>query len=536
MPYRWYVLVAAILCLMPGWLYAQEESCEITGIRMVSATPDTARFEVAYFIPPSFSMPCFIGAYVPDISTAAAGFSYAPAGALPEGVTKGARSFSAGTTFAVSFTGPRTIRTGSIEVILFEKDKILCSRTFALDRIWDAHGSAVADVTLSSGILARTAVQREAHDRDRDNLIDELEGELANACRPYARFDSDEAARQDFEPVTLFQVRPLDLRSPDNLRIEINWIFLYRQDLGYGPDSWCGSAHAGDIATVRYELFSKDGGTTWTIAVIRLGRKEPLIWRQGTTIESYGSHPVLSISAGNHNPYFSTDYDGQDSLYSFWGCNENVNGRGALVMPDLKSIWGDVFNNVGEPEFHPGPPFINSLDHFYAGQSAWQDQSFYSRKAGRINRLWLTTPWQGGFLQGIRLQAYGRVDRFIRHRRFLAELTSLNSSIEKQAATFLIVPGLADAKRISFEALDRPGYFLCARDFTIKLIKPTDEAARRDATFKKVRGLADRSCSSFESVSHRGYYLRQKDFHIVLEKGKDDQFRTDATFCIVEPE
>ena len=536
MPYRWYMLIAAVLCLMPGWSYAQEEACEIQGIRMVSTGPDTARFEVAYFIPPGFTQPCFIGAYVPDISTAAAGFSYAPAGSLPEGVTKGARSFHADTTFAVRFTGPRTVRTGSIEVILFEKDKILCSRTFALDKTWEAHGSALEGVTLSSCILARTAVEREASDRDRDGLIDGMEAELADACRPYARFDSDESARAEYEPVTLFQVRPLDLRSPDNLAIAITWAFLYREDLGYGPGSWCGGAHAGDIATARYELFSKDGGKTWTMAVIRLGRKDPLVWRQNTLLETYGAHPVLSISAGNHNPYFSAAYDGQDSPYSFWGCNENVNGRGALVMPDLKSVWGDVFNNVGEPDFHPGPPFINSLESIYDGQSAWQDQNFFSHKAGRINRLWLSTPWQGGILHGIRLRAYGHTDRFIRHRRFLGELTRLNSSIEKQAATFLIVPGLADAKRISFEAVDRPGYFLCARDFRIKLVKPTGETALRDATFKKIRGLADKSCASFESSSHPGYFIRQRDFHIVLEKGKDDQFRTDATFCIVEPE
>jgi hypothetical protein len=529
-------MAVVLLCLTPGWLYALDESCEIQGIRMVSSTPDTARFEVAYFIPPGFTNPCFIGAYVPDISTAATGFSYAPAGALPQGVPKGARSFNAETSFAVRFMGPNAIRTGTIEVILFEKDKILCSRTFALDKTWEAHGSSLSDVILKRGLLTETIVEREAHDRDRDGLIDEMEGNLADACRPYARFDSDESAREEYEPVTLFQVRPLDLRTAENLRVEILWAFLYRQDIGYGQGSWCTGGHAGDIATARYELSSQDGGTTWTITLIRLGRKESLTWSPGTTLETYGAHPVLFISAGNHNPYFSISVDGRDSLYSSWGCNENVNGRGALVMPDLKSVWGDVFNNVGEPEFHPGPPFINSLDRFYAGQSVWQDKKFYSQKAGRINRLWLSVPWQGGIPRGYRLRSFGHADRFIRHRRFLGELTRLNSSIEKQAATFLIVPGLADAKRISFEAIDRPGYFLCTRDFRIELAKPADEAARRDATFKKVHGLAEKSCSSFESLNHPGYFIRQRDFHIVLEKGKDEQFRWDATFCIMDPE
>ena len=536
MPYRWYLLVAAILCLMPVWLYAQEESCEIRGIRMVSSAPDTARFEVAYVIPSSFSMPCFIGAYVPDTATAAAGFSYTPAGGLPEGVPKGERPFSAASTITVRFAGPRTLSTDSIEVILFEKEKILCSRIFHLDKIWEAHASTLEGVQLARGILARTIVEREAHDRDRDGLIDEMEGLLADACRPYLRFDSNESARQANEPVTLFQVRPLDLRSADNLKLEIAWTLLFRQDLGYGPDSWCGSSHAGDITTAHYELVSADGGATWTVTMIKLGGKEHLVWRRGSILETYGAHPVLCISAGNHNPYFQALDGSRNSPYSSWGCNDNVDGRGDLVMPELKSVWGDVFNNVGEPEYHPGPPFINSLERIYAGQSACHDQKFFSRKAGRINRVWLSEPWQGGVPRSYRLKAYGYADRFIRHRRFLGELTRLNSSIEKRAATFLIVPGLADDKRISFEALDRPGYFLCAQDFRIKLVKPADEAARRDATFKKVRGLADKSCSSFESVSHHGYYIRQKDFHIVLEKGKDDQFRADATFCIMDPD
>jgi len=530
------MVIATILCLMPVGLYAHEESCEINGIRMVSATPDTLRFEVTYFIPPSLSTPCFIGAYVPDASHAAAGFSYLPAGALPNGVPKGVRPFSADTTVAVRFAGPRTLSTDSIEVILFEKDRILCSRIFPLDKTWEAHASSLEDVTLARGILAETAVQREAHDRDRDGLIDEMEGVLADACRPYLRFDSHESARKEYEPVTLFQVRPLDLRSPENLRLEIRWTFLYGRDLGYGPASWCGGSHAGDIATARYELVSTDGGTTWTIAMIKLGGKDQLVWRPGAILESYGAHPVFCISAGNHNPYFRAADDGRNSPYSSWGCNDNVDGRGDLIMTDLKSVWGDVFNNVGEPEFHPGPPFINSLERIYPGQSAWRDQHFFSRKAGRINRVWLSEPWQGGVPRGYRLRAYGYADRFIRHRRFQGELTRLNSSIEKQAATFLIVPGLADHRLISLEALDRPGYFLCTQDFRIKLVKPSDEIARRDATFRKVRGLADKSCSSFESFSHRGFYIRQKDFHIVLEKGDDDQFLTDATFCIMNPD
>lgn len=534
---RWYVFILVVLCLMPGWVYARGNSCEIRDIRLISGGPDMARFQVSYSIPPAITGPCFIGAYVPDMTTPGDGFRYEPAGALPEGIPKGVQNFHDAVSFSVSYSGAQTLTTSTIEVILFEKDKILCSRTFVLQKRWETHGSITESVRLTHNILARSAVELEGLDRDRDGLIDEAEGELADACRPYLRFDSDEKARAVFEPVTLFQVRPVDLRAPGNFRIKVVWAFLYRQNGGYGPDSWCGGGHAGDITTAGYELSSQDGGVSWSIVAITLGQKENLIWRSGAAgLETYGAHPVLFVSAGRHNLYFSKDYDHRGSRYSFWGCREDVNGQGVLVMPDLASVWGDTFNNVGEPESHPGPPFINSLDKIYAGQSVWETQNFYSRAAGRIHRLWVSTPWQGGISKGYRIQAYGYPERFIRHRRFMGELTRLYSSREKQSATFRIIPGLADDHLISFEAVDHPGYFLCVQDFRIKLIKPADEGTRRDATFKKVRGLAKKSCTSFESSSHPEYFIRQRDFHIVLEKGGDDQFRTDATFCIGDPE
>lgn len=523
-----------LLCLMSPPL-AAEETCAIRALRLVASSPDTVRFQVEYFIPPSYTNPCFIGAYAPNATTPDAHFRYDPAGALAIGVPKGERPFSDDVSFSVTYAGPQTITTKTVEVIIYEKESILCSQIFPVEKCWEPHGAPPTGLRIERSLLARP--EEAAADLDHDGLIDAMENRLAEVSRPYLRFDSAERSRAGFEPVTLFQVRPLDLSAFGDLRVAITWMFLFRQDGGYGAASRCRGAHAGDIETAHYELSSHDGGATWDIIAIQLSDKPELAWRtQGSGLETYGGHPVLAVAAGTHHLYFSNAYDHRDSPYSRWGCIEEVNARGALVMPDLKPLGDSAWGNVGEPESHPSPPFIASLDRIYPGQSAWGDQPFFSSAAGRIAQQWTTAPWKGRLAPGYRLQAYGSPDLFVRHRRYLGELTRLYSSIEKQSATFRIVPGLADPALVSFEAVDYPGFYLCAQDARMKLMKRTDnDLFRQDATFRLVPGLADKNAASFESSHTPGAFIRQREAHLFLESGDNATFRTDATFRIITP-
>jgi hypothetical protein len=219
-------------------------------------------------------------------------------------------------------------------------------------------------------------------DRDHDGLVDTLEGELANAFRPYIIFDSAESARQEFEPVTLFQVRPVNLLDKSKLRIGIMWVFLFRNDGGYGPDSFCRDAHEGDNDSAYYELESNDEGVTWTLCRACLSSKG-IEWPLNSRLEVYDlTHPIIYMSAGKHHEYFTRDNDHCDSRYSDWYCNDDVNGLGHRVLVDLHSIgkvqpkFKGLYNNVGEPGFH-GFPFVNDLSPYYPEQSAWGTHNFY---------------------------------------------------------------------------------------------------------------------------------------------------------------
>lgn len=162
----------------------------------------------------------------------------------------------------------------------------------------------------------------------------------------------------------------------------------------------------------------------------------------------------------------------------------------------------------------------------------------------------------------IAIQSSHYPDRFIRHRYFLGELTTVNSELDQKDSAFRIVKGLAGRGSISFESMNFPGHYLRHQSFRIKLHRFEDSTLfREDASFKPriglATGLADtpiiEGSQSFESVNYPGYYIRfrsdnaneqsNKVFHLYLEKlVKSDaieprrpndievRFRKDATF------
>jgi hypothetical protein len=245
-------------------------------------------------------------------------------------------------------------------------------------------------------------------DKDQDGLIDSLENELATAFRPYLIFDSAEKARQVHEPVTLFQVRKMDIggitRGGTTISlIGIKWVFLFKEDGGYGPDSDCGDAHGGDTDDAFYELESRDGGVTWTLIGAGLSSRGvnsigyPYFagpeWSKNSRLEVYDlTHPIIYMSAHKHHEYFTKDKDHDNSRYSSWGCNDDVNGLGGRFLVDLQSIAKkdpkfSGYNNVGEFNSHPTPPFVDDLSSYYHGHSAWRNKDFYV--VGPIKDKWL---------------------------------------------------------------------------------------------------------------------------------------------------
>jgi hypothetical protein len=242
-------------------------------------------------------------------------------------------------------------------------------------------------VRLDRSLVA--AAGDEWDDLDDDGLVDQQEDELANAFRPYLAFDSGEHARQAFEPVTVFQVRPQSYRL-QTLVVHIHYVFLFGQDGGYGGSSWCDDSHAGDNDDAWLEATSWNDGVDWTITRVHLSFKG-IEWPTNANMQLVEStHPVIYMSGSKHHEYFDTSHDGNDSAYSDYGCNDDVDGRGAQLFADVSSLslYEGYRNNIGEPESAGSPYFVNRLDAFWPGESIWGGDPFFSVDAnsGKASR------------------------------------------------------------------------------------------------------------------------------------------------------
>lgn len=178
----------------------------------------------------------------------------------------------------------------------------------------------------------------------------------------------DDDSLQDFEPVTLFQVRPME-GSAWPRHIRIIWGFLWRLDGGFRASVACTNYHYGDTQGGSYQLVSEDG-ITWVLDKIAL-------WQSGqematsskiswTALHSnYGGtakpSPIVFASAGKHHQYISGDACENEA--SFLGCDDDCGG-GAERLVNLTPKGS--FSNVGEYKTHPASlgtnnPFVSEL-------------------------------------------------------------------------------------------------------------------------------------------------------------------------------
>jgi len=241
--------------------------------------------------------------------------------------------------------------------------------------------TVVGQGSINTGYWSLLSTYQGPYDKDSDALDDWEELSVADAFRPYLKFDDSEHARQGFEPITIFQVRPLENRT-DTATVRIKYIFLFKDDGGYGPSSWCDNSHPGDNDNMFVDITSTDGGYTWSLDRVNVGADE---WPTNDNLERYDStHPVVYMSGSKHHQYLNTYYDGKNSAYSSYACNDDVNGLGAQFLPDVNSVGtlSYIGNNVGEPEAHPTNYFIDNLGAYFPNQSVWGEQDFYGSDAG----------------------------------------------------------------------------------------------------------------------------------------------------------
>ncbi|MDR6978027.1 hypothetical protein J2X68_004751 [Streptomyces sp. 3330] len=111
----------------------------------------------------------------------------------------------------------------------------------------------------------------------------------------------------------------------------------------------------------------------------------------------------------------------------------------------------------------------------------------------------------------------------------LPVVTSSSTTAEKQASTFTVVAGLADANACSFR--DAAGNYLRHYSFRGRFDADDGTASfAKDATFIPRTGSASGSVR-FESYNYPGYYLRHYNYQLRVEQSDGtDLFRQDSSF------
>jgi hypothetical protein len=133
------------------------------------------------------------------------------------------------------------------------------------------------------------------------------------------------------------------------------------------------------------------------------------------------------------------------------------------------------------------------------------------------------------------IESFNHRNHYVRQRNTQGRLTRISSDSDKQDATFMLVPGLANDEHISFESVKYSGYYLVDEGSRLVLRQPDSESFPRLATFKRVPGLADGSWVSFESYVYPGRYILNRDFQLFVQSGQGDTCRQDATFLLTGP-
>jgi hypothetical protein len=124
---------------------------EIQGIKRIYTSPTLVRFQVQYYISPNYPKACYIGAYVPNKANWRTGFSYRPAGRLPNGVPKGQKHFTDNITVEVHYKGTGTYTSTTLEVSIYTADKTLRLTPINWGQTWgSAQVPQQADLIISS--------------------------------------------------------------------------------------------------------------------------------------------------------------------------------------------------------------------------------------------------------------------------------------------------------------------------------------------------------------------------------------------------
>ncbi len=245
-----------------------------------------------------------------------------------------------------------------------------------------------------------------------------------------------------------------------------------------------------------------------------------------------GKLPVILAAACGTAAFHFPDWPYLDESGSEIGCDAEEDaafGRDA------------TFKKVPNPG---NPSLIRFESYNYPGYYVGRQDSDLYILEGNTDAFQIVAPRHDPALYWRSIRSYNYPDRYIRHMFFTGELTTVATDLDKQDATFRVVPGLADStiaatyQCVSFESWNFPGYFLKDENGTLVLRRrlTCNVEFDRNATFMQVAGLADGSAESFESYTKPGHFIRHWNFHLYVELSEGTFFDEDATFRLESPQ
>jgi hypothetical protein len=131
----------------------------------------------------------------------------------------------------------------------------------------------------------------------------------------------------------------------------------------------------------------------------------------------------------------------------------------------------------------------------------------------------------------ISLQSFNYPDRYVRHANFLGELTQVVTDLDRNDATFYLIPAVTDSNLISIRSHNFSTHVLRHQNFRVRLdagVQPPE-----DATFILTPGLADETTVSFRSANFPDRFLRHREFQLFIDPIVSDLDRQDATFRVI---
>ena len=105
---------------------------QVQGIKRILTTPSKVKFQVQYYISPTYPKPCFIGAKIVGTRN----YSFRPAGRLPNGVHKGQVHFTHNVVVELDYNGSSPYTSRQLEVLIYDQSKTHTSTKINWGQTW----------------------------------------------------------------------------------------------------------------------------------------------------------------------------------------------------------------------------------------------------------------------------------------------------------------------------------------------------------------------------------------------------------------